>query len=196
MTASNREEWLAHAVEELRSIFNANGFPLPDKIRVTCGFPSSKARSQHRAIGEHWSPKASSDGHHEICISPVVDDAVEAFAILCHELSHAATDGDGHRGRFPACVRALWLEGKVTATVAGDTFRDNFAPLIQSLGDYPHAKLNISAVRKVQSPRMMLAQCPTCGYKIRLTAKWSSTGLPWCSHGHPDSISFTQFQIV
>jgi hypothetical protein len=90
----------------------------------------------------------------------------------------------------------LWLEGKVTATVAGDTFRDNFAPLIQSLGDYPHAKLNISAVRKVQSTRMLLAECPACNYKIRLTAKWSSTGLPWCSHGRTDAVNLIQFQIV
>lgn len=196
MTAINREQWLNNAVSELRSIFNINGFPLPDKVRVTCGFPSSKARSQHRSIGEHFSPSASSDGTHEICISPVIDDPVEAFAVLCHELAHSATDGDGHRGRFPACVRALWLEGKVTETVAGDTFKQNFAMLIASLGEYPHAKLNVNSNYKPQSTRMQLAKCPSCGYKVRLSSKWSSVGLPWCSHGSPDISNATRFNLV
>ena len=185
----NREDWLQQAVIELRPIFEANGFPLPDRIRVTCGFPSSKARSLHRAIGEHWSPSASSDNTHEILISPVVDDATEAFAILCHELAHAATNGDGHRGRFPECVRKLWLEGKPTATVAGDTFKINFAPVIDSLGNYPHSRLNINAERKVQGTRMLKAVCPACGYTIRLTSKWSQLGLPYCANNH----SATQF---
>lgn len=68
---STREDWLNQAVEELRPVFDANGFPLPANIRVTCGFPSRHARSLNRAIGEHWSDKASSDGTHEILISPV-----------------------------------------------------------------------------------------------------------------------------
>lgn len=185
----NREDWLQQAVIELRPIFEANGFPLPDRIRVTCGFPSSKARSFHRAIGEHWSPSASSDNTHEILISPVVDDATEAFAILCHELSHAATNGDGHRGRFPECVRKVWLEGKPTETVAGDTFKVNFASVIDSLGEYPHKRLNINAERKVQGTRMLKAVCPACGYTIRLTSKWSQLGLPYCANNH----SATQF---
>lgn len=185
----NREDWLNLAVVELRPIFESNGFPLPEKIRVTCGFPSSKARSLDRAIGEHWSPTASSDGSHEILISPVIDDATEAFAVLAHELAHAATDGDGHRGRFPECVRKIWLEGKPSSTYAGDTFKVNFASLIDSLGAYPHARLNVAAQRKVQSTRMLKAVCPACGYTIRLSSKWSQLGLPYCANNH----SATQF---
>ena len=177
-----REEWLGAAINELRPFFEASNFPLPDRIRVTCGFPSKAARSEKaRRIGEHWAPSASEDGTHEILISPVVDEVVEVFAILCHELAHAATNGDGHKGRFPACVRALRLEGKPSATVAGDAFKATFEQLIDGLGQYPHARLNIKG-RKTQSTRLLKAQCQ-CGYTIRLTAKWANTGLPTCHCG-------------
>jgi hypothetical protein len=70
-----REDWLAQAIAELRSVFAALNHPLPDQIRVACGFPSSNARSaKNRAVGEHWSAKASADQTHEILISPVIDD--------------------------------------------------------------------------------------------------------------------------
>jgi hypothetical protein len=97
---SSREDWLQAAVAELRPVFDSHSFPLPEKIRVTCGFPSSRAKSNHKNIGEHWSPSASQDGTHEILISPVVDDVFDVFGILVHELCHAATDGDGHGKEF------------------------------------------------------------------------------------------------
>ena len=185
-----REQYLNAAVAELRPLFDARGFGLPALIRVACGFPSQKARSQHRAIGEHWSPSASDDQHHEILISPVMDDPFEVFGILVHELCHAATDGDGHRGRFPAAARALWLEGKPTSTVIGDRFREYLKEMIESLGDYPHAALNVRANRKTQSTRMLKACCPACGYTVRLSSKWAFKdgvpNLPLCPN---DSIS-------
>ena len=122
----------------------------------------------------------SADGHHEILISPVIDDPLQVFATLVHELSHAATDGDGHGSRFTKCVRSLWLEGKPTSTVAGDAFKQNFKDLLASLGTYPHAKMNIDALRKKQSTRMLKASCPACGYTVRLTKTWADQGLPSC----------------
>lgn len=175
-----REEWLVALTGELRPLFTQAGFPLPDKIRVTCGFPSSKARSLNKAIGEHWSSAASDDGHDEILISPVISDPVECAAVLVHELCHAATPGAGHKGEFVRAARALWLEGKATATVAGKAFRDNIGALIEGCGEYPHATLNVGRVRKVQSTRLIKAWCPACGYTVRLTEKWASTGLPEC----------------
>ena len=195
--AINREEWLNEAVSELRGIFDANGFPVPANLRVTCGFPSKHARSLNRAIGEHWSDSASQDATHEILISPVVDDPFEVFGILVHELSHSATDGCGHQGRFVQCIRKVWLEGKPTATVIGETFRANFGGLIEGLGAYPHARLNVQANRKVQGTRMLKASCPHCNYTIRLTSKWATikkpdgkvAGLPKCPvDGHQLSL--------
>ena len=176
---STREEWLNQAVEELRPVFDGIA-PLPANIRVTCGFPSRHVRSLNRAIGEHWSDKSSSDGTHEILISPVCDDPVEVFGILVHELAHSATDGDGHGKRFKAVVRHLKLEGKPTATVVGQAFKDEYGALIEALGAYPHARLNVVADRKVQSTRMLKAICSQCGYTIRLSSKWAGLGLPDC----------------
>jgi hypothetical protein len=148
----------------------------PINIRVACGFPSSNARSaKNRAVGEHWSAKASSDQTHEILISPVIDDPVRVLGILVHELAHASTDGDGHKGRFPALVKALSLEGKPTATVEGEKFKAEYQPLLDDLGAYPHAKLNAGVNRKVQGTRMLKAACPDCGYTVRLSAKWASS---------------------
>lgn len=185
----NREEWLMTLVGELRPLFDQAGFPLPEKIRVTCGLPSSKARSLNKAIGEHWAPAASADGHNEIFVSPVVAEPMEVAAILVHELCHAATPGAGHKGAFVAAARALWLEGKATATVGGQAFRDNVGALVEGCGPYPHASLNVGLVHKPQSTRLIKAWCPACGYTVRLTEKWASTGLPECPN---DGTTFTR----
>jgi hypothetical protein len=130
-TFTTREDWLAQAIAELRPVYSALNHPLPDNIRVACGFPSSNARSaKNRAVGEHWSARASADQTHEILISPVVDDPIRVLGILVHELAHASTDGDGHKGRFPALVKALSLEGKPTATVEGERFKAEYQPLL------------------------------------------------------------------
>ena len=176
----NREQWLDKAVSEIRPVFEVRGFPLPEKIRVTCGFPSKNARSRSRRIGEHWSPNASSDGTHEIFVSPVLAESYEVLGTLVHELCHAATNGDGHKGRFPACARALLLEGKPTHATGGEAFKQSMSELIEELGEYPHAAMNIGVEQKKQSTRLLKAFCPDCGYTIRLTAKWASLGLPEC----------------
>lgn len=175
---STREDWLNQAVDELRPVFDASGYPLPDNIRVSCGNPSRNARSANRAVGEWHSAKSSSDNTHEIFVSPVVADPFEVFGILVHELAHSATEGDGHRGRFPKCVRKLHLEGKPTHTKIGARFKHEFGALIESLGEYPHAPLNLGIDRKVQGTRNLRATCPQCGFLIHLTRKWAYVTKP------------------
>jgi hypothetical protein len=176
-----REQWLTRFVENIRPTFSEAGFPLPERIRVTCGFPSKMARSdKRRAIGEHWPPAASEDATHEISVSQTVSDPIQVAAILVHELGHAATDGDGHKGRFPQCMNAMLLEGKPTSTVAGEPFKTAFGRMIASLGKYPHAKLNVGGGKKTQTTRMMKAVCPQCEYTVRLSQKWAAVGLPVC----------------
>jgi hypothetical protein len=133
-----------------------------------------------RAVGEHWSPKASEDGHHEILISPVLSDSVDVLSTLVHELCHSAYDGDGHGTKFTRAVRSLKLVGKPTSTQAGDEFKAMFAGLLGGLGAYPHAKLNVGVDAKKQSTRMLKASCGHCGYTIRLSSKWADMALPHC----------------
>ena len=108
-----------------------------------------------------------------------IDDPVEAVGVLVHELAHAATDGDGHQGRFPTLVKSLKLEGKPSATTVGDAFRAEFGALIDSLGQYPHARLNVNDKKK-QPTRLLKAWCSSCGYTVRVTGKWAAIGLPIC----------------
>jgi hypothetical protein len=187
---TTREQWLAALIEELRGIFAVHGHPLPERIRPTCGFPSSKARSKAKHIGEHWSPAASDDDTHEVSVSPVVSDPYEVAGILTHELCHAATNGDGHRGRFPDLARKLWLEGIPTHACAGAAFRLHFKDIIESLGEYPHAALNVGRVLTPQSTRMLKASCH-CGYTVRLTKKWADAGLPCCPLHHLDRLTLS-----
>jgi hypothetical protein len=180
---NTREEWLSKAVSELRPVFDSVGHPLPEKIETSCGFPSSNARSRtRRAVGEWWSAKQSPSGHHQIFIAPQVSESFDVFGVLVHELAHSATEGDGHKGRFPKLVKSLWLEGKPSSTVIGSDFRTNFADLVASLGDYPHDGLTVPPKAKVQSTRMLKASC-SCGYTIRLTKTWADKGLPTCLCG-------------
>jgi hypothetical protein len=193
MTQALREQWLNNAVTSVRGIFHANGFPIPDHIRVSCGFPSKRARSLYRNVGEHFSPDLSEDATHQIFISPVLDDSVEVLGVLVHELSHAVT-GSSHGTEFKHCARKVWLEGSLTQTKVGATFRSNFAPILESLGIYPHAKLNVASSYKVQSTRMLKAVCGTCvihapdgsvksQYTIRVSKGWADKGLPTCQCG-------------
>jgi hypothetical protein len=193
MTQALREQWLNNAVTSVRGIFHANGFPIPDHVRVSCGFPSKRARSLYRNVGEHFSPDASEDATHQIFISPVLDDSVEVLGVLMHELSHAVT-GSSHGTEFKHCVRKVWLEGSLTQTKVGAEFRSNFAPILESLGVYPHAKLNVASNYKPQGTRMIKAVCNTCvetkpdgtfksQYTIRVSNAWIKKGLPTCQCG-------------
>jgi hypothetical protein len=83
-----REQWLETAIAELRvGVFSSH--PLPNNIRVSCGFPSKGSRSsKSQRIGECWDKLASSDDHYEIFISPVLADPLRVLDVLSHEICH------------------------------------------------------------------------------------------------------------
>ena len=71
----------------------------------------------------------------------------------------------------------------MTATVPGDAFKAMIAPILEKLGEYPHAKLDAST-RKKQTTRLVKCHCVTCGYTVRTTSKWLALGAPHCpAHG-------------
>ncbi len=181
---NTREQWLNQAAKLLAPHFKAAGFPLPEKIRMTCGFPSRGAlASKKQSIGECWTAKASGDEHFEIFVSPLLDKSERVLDVLTHELAHSAVGIEHkHDRKFAKCVRALHLEGKPTATVGGKDFLDKIAkPIIAELGKYPHAKLIASANPKKQTTRLIKCACPICEYTIRITRKWlDEAGAPDC----------------
>ena len=183
---STREEWLTAAVEELRPVFDGIGRPVPQKIRVACGFPLDAKRS--KAIGQCWADTASADRAIEILISPVIDDPWAVFEVLVHEMCHATAGAMNHGVSFQAAATAMLLmptgTGRETwkSTAGMPTFFAAYGDMLDGLGDYPHAALTFTA-RKTQSTRMLKACCPTCGYTVRMTQKWADQGLPTCPCG-------------
>jgi ribosomal protein L37E len=186
---ATREEWLTAAVEEFRAVFAAQAVPIPAKVRVSCGFPSTAKRSG--AIGECWADTASADKSMEIMVSPVLSDTYRVIDVLVHELCHTTAGAMNHGLSFQKVADAMHLVPSATkgykATSGGDAFKQAFGPIIDGLGEYPHAQLSMST-RKVQATRMLKAVCPSCGYTIRLTHKWAAQGLPTC---HKDGATFT-----
>ena len=181
-----REDWLEQMIELLRSDFEQIGSPLPEKIRVSCGFPSKSALSPtKRRIGECWGVESSEDKSFQVFISPFLKESLEVTATLVHELVHTAVGIDcKHRGPFPRVAKAIGLEGKMTATVAGAALIARIRELIEKLGEYPHARLVATNKPKTQSTRMLKVVCKTCGCVVRMTRKWlDDAGLPTCGCG-------------
>ena len=179
----NRENWLQQVASALEPIFASKGAPLPG-YRVSCSFPSTGGLSAKRkTIGQCWDASASADGTTEIFISPTQDDPVEVAATLCHELVHAAVSvAAGHGPAFRKVALEMGLQGKMTATEAGENFKTMIAPILAQVGEYPHARLDATQ-RKKQTTRMVKCVCD-CGYTVRTTAKWIEVGVPHCPlHG-------------
>lgn len=185
-THATRESWLAAAVEQLRPLFVAQGKPLPEKVRVTCGWPSKGGVSLKKIIlGETWDPDQSGDNSIEVFISPRHPEAVETLGTLAHELVHVAlyAAGEkkhGHGKSFRSLAEAIGLEGPWKQAVPGPTFRAVLADMAAALGAYPYSPLSVPVREKKQTTRMLKCKCPRCGYTLRTTQKWIDVAVPSC----------------
>lgn len=174
MTAifDTREAWLNAFVEAAKPQFANAGYPLPDKIRVAVGFTSGGKRG--KSIGECWSDAASEDGHFEIFIRPNQENDARIADILTHELVHAAVGLAARHGpKFKSCAEAVGLEGKMTATVAGENWYKWALPVLSALGPIPHAKLSEgeSSAKPKQKTNLLKVECNSCGWLARVTRK-------------------------
>jgi hypothetical protein len=188
-----REEWLMkmtrnHMVE----LFARSGATLPEKLRISCGWPSQRALAgkKGRVMGQCWSPSASSDQTWEIFVTPACADPLEVAAILAHELVHACMPkGAGHGKLFRTLATEIGLEGKMTATVAGEWLKGWMKKAIDEVGAYPHAVLDMSQQKK-QSTRLLKVICENeeCEffqdeekpYSVRMSASVFEAGAPKC----------------
>lgn len=186
----NREAWLTRGVELMTPLFEQNGYKVPP-VRVTCGWPSTKGlAAKSRAVGECWSTESAKDGVNQIFISPFLDQSTPDGAVLAtlvHEVVHAVVGLKAKHGKlFKKCALAVGLEGKMTATFAGEALKATFAQWEAQLGKYSHAQLDaLKRPTKKQSTRMIKCECGTCGFTVRTTRKWlEEVGAPHCpKHG-------------
>jgi hypothetical protein len=186
---THREQWLACVTEGLRPHFADRGFPITTTVRHAIGFPSTGRKGKR--IGECWDSRASADGHFEIFLRPDLHDPLQIAATLAHELVHAAVGlAHGHDKVFGKLAREIGLEGKLTATYAGEAFKRLIAPLLKKAGTLPHGSLRcggatITTAPKKQTTRMLKCACGECGYAVRIARKWlDDVGAPHCpEHG-------------
>jgi hypothetical protein len=90
--------------------------------------------------------------------------------------------GGQHVRYIGKCARAVGLEGKLTATGAGEALVGEMKAWHATLGAYPHATLNpADRPTKKQTTRMVKCECDACGYIARTSAKWiNDVGAPLC----------------
>jgi len=187
LATKTREEWLLALTDMVRPLFKEAGAELPARLRVSCGWPSSRGlatpTAKSRTIGQCWPTELSNDGTPEVFVSPYVADSLDVAAVLVHELVHVADNcKNGHGTPFKRIAVKLGLEGRMTATHAGEALKKRLAAMVEIVGTYPHASLDRSQLKK-QGTRMVKVECPECGYVVRTTAKWIETGLPTCACG-------------
>jgi hypothetical protein len=178
-----REAWLNQALEKLRPWFEDRaGVAIPQDARVSVGFPGGG--SARKRIGECWARSQSKDKVNEIFISPVLSDPIRMLDVLVHEAVHAVDDcQSGHKEAFKRTALAVGLEGKMTATHAGDKLKAELERIIKILPPLTHGALDLST-RKKQPTRLVKLECDGCGMIIRTTAKWiEQTGNPDCACG-------------
>ena len=173
-----REEWLQAGINGLKMMFAEIGETIPE-VYVSVGYPKG-ARGKGKAIGICHPAILSGDEKAHIFIHPMLTDSARVLDVLAHEMIHALDNCEsGHKGRFAKVATAFGLEGKMTATVAGEALQERLNALIVMLGEYPHALLTESD--KKQSTRMIKCECPECGYIARTSSKWiEEQGAPLC----------------
>lgn len=177
-----REQYLQSATTHLRKWYATLGYDLP-VIHASIGFPSTRATArQNQRIGECWHGDHQADGTPHIFISPVIEEGPRVLDILVHEHVHAfLPSGVGHKAPFALAMKALGLEGKPTATVAGEALTERLAKLDEKLGGYPHAALIPGDNRKKQTTRLLKVWCEPCDYIVRMSRKpLEELGPPIC----------------
>jgi hypothetical protein len=178
MHTANREDYLTTLVDEMRPWFAHRDLTLPAVIRVSVGFPSLRATAKHQAIGQCFAPSVSTDGSVQIFISPVLGNGLRVADVLVHELCHAAVGTQhGHGWLFRKAAYAIGLEGKPTATIASKGLTERLNALLEKIGPYPHAELQID-LQPAQSTRLLKAYCHICRYTVRVTRRWLHLGGP------------------
>jgi hypothetical protein len=172
-----RQQWLELCVEALRTKFAEAGYTVPEKIRVSIGWP--KRAASCGAIGECWSTEASSDLHAELFLSPELTEGARIVDVLAHEMVHATVGtAAGHRKPFKQCALKVGLQGPMRATTATPEFTAWAETLFKHIGPYPAGFLTDTPK---QGTRLVKCECSACGYLARVTRKWISlSGPPIC----------------
>jgi hypothetical protein len=197
----NREEWLrALGYRIVVDIMAPKGYgnhgalfkgeahdepvPLTEDVNISCGWPITGGRARRkRVIGECWATAASEGKQAEIFISPALSEPMQVAETLTHELMHAAMPLNAKHGRrFAKGCAVIGLEGKPTATFAGDELKQALGAILLGFPPYPHKRVVAAPKLKSEKSRMHKVFCvnercssqesDSGGFKFRLTKTW------------------------
>jgi len=176
-----REAWLNAAVDKLRTEIFGEQYPVPE-VRVSVGWSGGRGPKAN-TIGQCWPGESASDSVGQIFISPVLAEPVKVLETLVHEMVHAinhANGETGHRTPFKRIAEPIGLEGKMTATHAGEELAEKLKEIGNGLGKYPHAAINLQDKPKVQKTYMLKFVSPEePDFFVRMTAsKLEEYGAP------------------
>lgn len=209
---STREAWLHAAIAEFAGMFEQVGFPLPERVHVSVGFPYGISRENHTILGQTVAREASADGVNHVFISPEAGDTAEVLRILLHELIHVAlNNADGHKGRFAEAATRIGFEGSMQTTPCGMALAMELVTMAANLGDYPHGAIDMDMIRRKRVPsrqhvgtdgepvadeeevrvqsgpaaqtnRWVSVTCPTHVAPVRMSRSRLAAGAPLCGH--------------
>ena len=165
-----RSQWLELAYQLIRRDLLPEA---PHKCNVTLGFPG--IGSKNKTIGSSWN--GFSDGGF-ISIHPKLgNDKNRILDVLAHEMIHVIHPLDGHRKRFRELAVRIGLEGKMTATVAGEAFKQWIDKIMPELPPWPDGSGELKSISgpKKQGTRLIKLEC-ACGRIIRATQKTIDEG--------------------
>ena len=194
-----REEWLRAYKNAIAALFRQTGVPpVPENIRLSCGFPSRGALFKQPITEECWAAGASGDGTVEVFISPALGDPFVVAGATFRMLLQAALGLNTRRREASAAAKAMGLEGRWKQITESDRFKQLIQPVLDALGPYPHAALvvdretrgggggRLSNAPAKQTTRLLKCECPADhGYVVRIAKKWIvQDGPPHCPlHG-------------
>jgi hypothetical protein len=166
-TMRNREQWLAAfasaAKPSIARQINGGGDE-EAAIRLSCGFPPKTGRKA--ALAAVVPPTASQDFTAEIFVSPTVDDATTVAKSII-PLLQLAQSGNW-RSAAPSVAKPL------------DTIPQWAISILERLGSYPHAALEIAAAPK-QTTRLIKVACLNDNYIARISrSTLVNLGAPIC----------------
>ena len=109
-------------------------------------------------------------------ICPSLECPIQVSHVLLHEMVHAYTEGDGHRGRFREIMKFLDSDGPMTATTAGESQADWLTIILQYFPEWSEvhkAFLVTPRGKRGKGSRMIkCGPCPYCECVFRLSKKW------------------------
>jgi hypothetical protein len=195
----DRESWLTEAAnlildDTLMLLVEGKYEYERPNFRISIGFP--KHSRGGKAVAVCFVREASTDGVNEIFINPEIDNPVHVMEAMTHELIHAIDNcKSGHQNFFAYVARKAGLDGKLTATHAGEKLEATLNSYARDLGPFPHSKMVLDQGHKKDSTRQLKVQCDdeSCQFlfrtSLRQLSKLFAEGMerpycPACQEGH------------